>query len=427
MSETAGAIVRSEFDGRKLLLLCAALGLTASMNATMVYGLGSFIVPLKSAFGWSRGDVSLASTMLTLGVFLFGPVVGRLGDRFGAAAVGSISLVSYAAMVVVMSLTLQTLPGLWIFYFMIALCGVGSTPIVLLRPIAAGFDKQRGLALGIALTGAGLSGFWVPNVVTAVIANYGWQAGYWAMAAAAMLAAPIVWFGFRPSEKREKLAITDGAPKAGMTFREARNTRAFAMVSLLAFSMALGIGGMVVHLNPLFQDYGASAATAAGLASLIGISGAFSRLLTGISLDRFPARLVTVVVICLGTLGIALIWLGGLRFGLPGVILIGLLLGAELDLLAYLTSRLFGQRAFGAIYGWTYSLFSFGFGLGPLLMGHLHDQFGSYDNALLANVSLLLGSAAVAFGLSGRSEMEGRFDTGHIVPNRPHFEERKSM
>jgi hypothetical protein len=66
-------------------------------------------------------------------------------------------------------------------------------------------------------------------------------------------------------------------------------------------------------------------------------------------------------------------------------------------------------------------------GLGPLLMGHLHDQFGSYDIALLANVSLLLGSAAVAFGLSGRSEMKGQFDTGHIVSNRAHFGERKSM
>jgi len=46
---------------------------------------------------------------------------------------------------------------------------------------------------------------------------------------------------------------------------------------------------------------------------------------------------------------------------------------------------------------------------------------------LLANVSLLLGSAAVAFGLSGRSEMKGQFDTGHIVSNRAHFGERKSM
>ena len=80
-----------------------------------------------------------------------------------------------------------------------------------------------------------------------------------------------------------------------------------------------------------------------------------------------------------------------------------MLLGAELDLLAYLTSRLFGQLAFGAIYGWMYSLFSIGFGLGPLLVGRMHDYFGSYDNALLTCIALLAGAAMVAFGLGGRS------------------------
>jgi MFS family permease len=290
---------------------------------------------------------------------------------------------------------------------LIALCGVGSTPIVLLRPITADFDKQRGLALGIALTGAGLAGFWVPNLVTAVIASHGWQAGYWAVAATAVLAAPIVWLGFRSSERSATIAAVGGTAKTGLSFGEARKTRNFALVSLLAFSMALGIGGMIVHLNPLFQDLGEPAAAAAGLASIIGISSSVSRLLTGLSLDRFPARLVTVAVIGLGTFGIALIWFGGLRFGLPGVILIGVLLGAELDLLAYLTSRLFGQLAFGAIYGWIYSVFSIGFGFGPLLMGKLHDQFGSYDIALLTNIALLAVAAMVAFNLGGRSQSGG--------------------
>lgn len=398
----------SEFAGHKLLVLSAAIGLTTSMNAAMFYSLGSFIVPLQQAFGWDRGDISLATTITTLGIFLFGPLAGLLCDRFGASKVGALSLVGYAAAVVVMSLVIDSLQGLWIFYFLIALLGVGSTPIVLLRPITAGFDKQRGLALGIALTGAGLAGFWVPNLVTWVIGQYGWQAGYWAIAATAITAAPMVWLGFRPSERRANLAAVSSASKTGQTFREARRTRSFWMISALAFSMALGIGGMIVHLNPLFQDLGASAAAAAGLASLIGISSSVSRLVTGHSLDRFPARLVTVAVIGLGATGIALIWLGGLSYGLAGVILIGVLLGAELDLLAYLTSRLFGQLAFGAIYGWVYSLFSIGFGLGPLILGRIHDHFGSYDNALLTCIALLAGSIIVALGIDARTPLERR-------------------
>lgn len=409
MSPTgSGQAFSSEFSGQKLLVLSAAIGLTTSMNATMVYSLGSFIVPLQQAFDWSRGDISLVSTITTAGVFLTGSIVGRLCDRFGAAAVGALSLLGYAAAVVAMSLFVTTLPGLWIFYFLIAIFGVGSTPIALLRPIAASFNQQRGLALGIALSGAGLTAFWVPNLVTAAIEREGWQAGYWAIAATAIIAAPVVWFGFRTAERRATLAAPDSAPKTGLSFKQARGTRSFWMVSALSFTMALGIGGMIVHLNPLFQDLGASAAAAAGLASIVGISSSISRLLTGFSLDRFAVRTVTVAVIGLGALGIALIWLGGIRFGLPGVILLGVLLGAELDLLAYLTSRLFGQLSFGAIYGWIYSLFSVGFGIGPLLTGQLHDRFGSYDQAMLTSIALLGLAALVAFGLAGQAPANRR-------------------
>jgi len=49
-----------EFSGRKLLVLSAFLGLTTSMNAMMIYALGSFIAPLQAEFGWARGDISFA-------------------------------------------------------------------------------------------------------------------------------------------------------------------------------------------------------------------------------------------------------------------------------------------------------------------------------------------------------------------------------
>src|SRR3546814_10398421 len=78
-------------------------------------------------------------------------------------------------------------------YAVIAMLGVGSTPIVLIRPIAAAFKRQRGLALGIALTGAGLAGFWVPQLVAIVTEAAGWRAAYLALAGIASATAPIVW------------------------------------------------------------------------------------------------------------------------------------------------------------------------------------------------------------------------------------------
>jgi cyanate permease len=164
--------------------------------------------------------------------------------------------------------------------------------------------------------------------------------------------------------------------------------------------MALGVGGLIIHLNPMFQDMGMTAMEAAQITSLIGIASSVGRLLIGVCLDRFPATLVSVTVLAAGLLGIGLIWLSGASFAVVAVLLIGLLLGAELDLLAYLASRLFGQRSFGTLYGWLYSLYSLGFGFSPLLLGKLRDHFGNYDAALLGCMVFLSLAAAVVLGLN---------------------------
>jgi hypothetical protein len=55
MAEAISMKSGSEFAGHKLLVMSSAIGLTTSMNAAMFYSLGSFMVPLKEAFGWERG------------------------------------------------------------------------------------------------------------------------------------------------------------------------------------------------------------------------------------------------------------------------------------------------------------------------------------------------------------------------------------
>lgn len=395
----------NEFKGRTLLVVSAAIGLAASMNAMMVYSLGSFIGPLENEFGWARGDISLAVTILTMGLFLAGPVVGTACDRFGASVVGSLSLTAFGLLLLTMAATLESLTGLWTFFFLIALAGAGSTPIVLARPISAAFDRQRGLALGIVLTGAGLGGFWLPNFVTEVVSRAGWRGAYSCLALVALFAAPVVYLGFKPTERRAAAAMTAGStPTArGFTLRKARGTAAFWAISALAVSMAMGIGGVMVHLVPLFRDLGATPAAAAATASLMGIASVVGRLVVGLCLDRFTPHRVAVTVLALGMLGVLLVRIGGLDYAVGGVMLIGLLLGAELDMLAFLTARLFGQRAFGAIYGWFYSIYALGFGVSPFIVGRLRDTSGSYDSSLTISMAVLVAAIFSAVLLGKRT------------------------
>jgi cyanate permease len=63
--------------------------------------------------------------------------------------------------------------------------------------------------------------------------------------------------------------------------------------------------------------------------------------------------------------------------------LIGLGMGAEVDIIAFLTSRYFGLRAFGEVYGYAFASYVLAGALGPWLMGLGFDRSGSYGSILV--------------------------------------------
>jgi cyanate permease len=65
------------------------------------------------------------------------------------------------------------------------------------------------------------------------------------------------------------------------------------------------------------------------------------------------------------------------------VLLIGLGIGAEVDIIAYLVGRYFGLRAFGEIYGYAFASYVLAGALGPWLMGVGFDRFASYSSILV--------------------------------------------
>jgi MFS family permease len=73
------------------------------------------------------------------------------------------------------------------------------------------------------------------------------------------------------------------------------------------------------------------------------------------------------------------------------VILLGLGLGTEIDLIAFLVSRYLGQRAFGQIYGYCFMVFGLGSSFGRFLGGYTYDLAGSYSPALIgAGIALVV-------------------------------------
>jgi MFS family permease len=64
-----------------------------------------------------------------------------------------------------------------------------------------------------------------------------------------------------------------------------------------------------------------------------------------------------------------------------GGIACGLGIGAEIDLMAFFTSRYFGLRDYAKLYGTMFGIFALGVGIGPAVSGGSFDRFHSYTPA----------------------------------------------
>jgi MFS family permease len=144
----------------------------------------------------------------------------------------------------------------------------------------------------------------------------------------------------------------------------------------------------------MLQDRGMSAGSAALVQSTLGAALVASRVLIGFVMDRFFAPFVAIACFLLTTIGLAVLAGGAVGpLAYLAVILIGVSMGAEIDMLAYLTGRYFGVENFGQVYGILFASFVLGTSTGPVVYGMAFDALGSYVWILLVSIGLMLLSA----------------------------------
>jgi MFS family permease len=158
----------------------------------------------------------------------------------------------------------------------------------------------------------------------------------------------------------------------------------FWLMLLAFFLPAVFSGGYLFHMVSILRERGFSAAEAAQLQSLIGVAVLAGRLGSGAALDRFRAGYVGAVTFTITAAGcLALLssnpWLAA--FAALGV---GLSVGAELDIMAYVMSRFFGVASFGRLYSLGYGAILLSSGISPMLVAFVAHSEG-YGVALVGS------------------------------------------
>jgi MFS family permease len=393
-----------------VVVATAALGLFLGAFPIVAFSFGVFFQPFVREFHSGRAAVSLAFTIHNLVSGVSAVVVGRMADRIGARTVILPGLGIVAALLFSAKAIGSSLWELYLFYIAVGVVGSATTTVPYALVVSRWFDRSRGIALGVMMVGLGLGAVVMPVVAQRLIASFGWRNTF-AIVGCAMLTIPLPIVGALLKDSPAQIGLLpDGASPGGrplshrdrgldgVSWQEARQSGTFWLLIVVFVLLASSVHASVIHLPQLFADRGATPANAALASSVVGVALLAGRIGCGFFLDRYFGGRVA-LAICLGAvLGIALLWTGATgNAALAGAFLVGLGMGAEVDIIAFLMSRYFGLRSLGATVGFAFAAFVIAGGLGPLVMGLAFDRTGSYRVPLAAfGASALVAAALVS-------------------------------
>ncbi|MBK6660081.1 MAG: MFS transporter [Proteobacteria bacterium] len=384
---------KAEITAGWSLLLTATIACGTGVSSLIYYSFGLFVTPLQQAFNWSRGEVSTTLFYGSVGLVLAAPVLGWLLDRLGARRVALVAVPCFVLMLLVVSQFDGPRASFYALFFALNVAGIGTSSILYTRAVAGSFEAARGMALGITLAGPGTAAIVLPLLMQSVIADYGWRAGFVTLAVLAFAPWPLVYLWLKPRGGQSARDV--GLDLPGMGRRQALGTRVFWTLAIGFAATAVACSALVVHMVPMLRDAGLAQAQAARIASLIGIGVVIGRVGIGALIDRLFAPYVAASIFIVTAGGCALLMSAGAERAPQAAFLIGFALGAEVDLLAFLTARYFGLRHYGFIYATVYACFWLSSSFGPLLAGRLFDHYGDYQ-ATLAMVTGLMMFGALA-------------------------------
>jgi MFS family permease len=386
------AVASGEFRRGWPVVVAAFIGYGAGVSSLPFYAGGLLAAALAVATGWSHTRLALGSVIGTVGVAASLPVVGWLIQRLGARRVAAVSLCGLAASFAALGLMTPSPVAYLAGMLAVGVLGCGSAPVAFTQVVGGWFVKRRGLALGLTLMGSGVAGLIVPLVLGRVMGLFGWRGGYFVLAAIACAAAPVVLLLLRePEDPPTSSTISPSADDPrGATFADAAGSWPLWLMTAGLALGALSIAGAMFHFVMILAAAGVGTADAARDASVLGASVILSRVATGFALDRIFAPRLAAGLFALSAVGCAMLRLSDPHLFLVAGLLIGLGMGGEVDIAAYLVSRYFGLRDYAKIYGLVYGVFLVFSGASPIMFGLLYDRFGGYRPALAVVIGLLL-------------------------------------
>lgn len=368
------------------------------------YGLAVFLRPLQEENGWSNSAVSGATGLYFSATGVTGFLAGPMIDRRGPIR----PMVVGVTLIGVSALLLSQIDQLWQLYAVYLLQAVAfglSGSVAVNSIMARWFVTKRAKAMSISSTGVSLGGVVLSPLGTWLIGVGGVELAAIVMGVLVLVVGlPIVLLvlvwdpkqiglepdGGSPDVSFENVQLRDDVQHRVWTRATAARTTAFWAI-LVAFLLALlAQTGFLLHQIAFLSDRLGSANRAAFALSTTALGSILARFALGQVADRLDKKRMSAALFVLQGLAIVGLLLVDdqiVTYGL--VMVIGFTIGNIYMMQTLLVGEVFGLVSLGTVFGVIALAAQIGSGLGPLAIGVIEDQTGSYALAFSLGAALL--------------------------------------
>ena len=394
----------------------AFTGVMFSFAPIVPFTFSLFLNPLHAAFGWKREALGAAFALAAMTVALVSPLIGLLLDRFPPRRILLPAILVFAAALASLSTLGPDIRRYYLTYFVIGLVANGTAQFAYTRTVLTWFNRHRGFALALILTGSGVGSLFFPPLTQWMIEHHGWRNAYLMLGSIALLGLPLTALLVRNRPQPVTQDVLSASP-SGASIREALASPAFWVLAGIILLGAFSENSIITNLASMLTEHGVSPYFAALAISARGGAGIVGRLGTGLLIDRFSPQRIQTCILLLSTAGIVLLaYAHSPAAALIGGAVLGVGLGSEADIAPYLLAQYFGRRNFSMLYGLTWTAYAIGGATGPLVLGRLYDRSGSYEPRIVVLMSIATLTAA---GLSLLLRQRNR-GTSPLHPSEAH-------
>jgi len=360
-----------------------------------------FYVALLEEFSWSRAGAAGVQSMALITYTIMAPIVGGLIDRFGPRRIIIPGILLLASGLILCS-SIKTLGQFYLLYGVVVGIGVTSIAIVSYTVILAHwFEKKRGLANGLAVSGIGLGTLIFVPLSQYCISLWGWRLTFVILGGLVLIILLCVNTlllrhkpqelglytngikeGEQPTEK-EPVVMDSAWLETEWTLKSALKTGRFWYLMIFSFLAAIVIYVILVHHVRFLVDQGIDKTMAALIFGLTGIISLAFRIFWGWLSDfigREKTYTLGAICIFLGVSSLTLLEISGERQLIyPFIVFFGAGWGVTAPMFMSVAADLFQGRGFGLIYGVLEGVIGIGGALGAWVPGFIFDKTQSYQ------------------------------------------------